>query len=47
MHSGSTSSLRPRPKESMMIHPSSSLYSPVMDRAGVSVRFPSIFHSIH
>ncbi|XP_046640138.1 uncharacterized protein LOC124321266 [Daphnia pulicaria] len=34
MHSGSTSSLRPRPKESMMIHPSSSLYSPVMDRAG-------------
>ena len=37
MHSGSTSSLRHRPKESMMIHPSSSLYSPVMDRAGVSL----------
>lgn len=30
----STASLRPRPKEPM-VHPSSSLYSPVMDRAGV------------
>lgn len=39
MHSGSSSSLRPRPKESM-IHPSSSLYSPVMDRAGVSDIYP-------
>lgn len=33
MTSGSSSSLRPRPKESAM-HQSNSLYSPVMDRAG-------------
>lgn len=42
MHSGSSSSLRPRPKESM-IHPSSSLYSPVMDRSGVSQYLPPLF----
>lgn len=37
MTSGSSSSLRPRPKEPMMMHQSNSLYSPVMDRAGVSL----------
>lgn len=47
MHSGSTSSLRPRPKESMMIHPSSSLYSPVMDRAGVSLLASIDSHSVN